>query len=101
MPILTILWEYRVTPAAAPGFEALYGPDGDWARLFRRHAGYLGTELLRDVDGGRYLSIDRWRSAADYDDALAAAALDYAALDARGDALTLEERPLGRFLLAD
>jgi heme-degrading monooxygenase HmoA len=48
-------------------FEAAYGADGDWARFFRPGPGYIGTELLRDVEiPGRYLVIDRWESADAY-----------------------------------
>jgi heme-degrading monooxygenase HmoA len=44
-------------------FERLYGPDGEWAQFFRRGRGFVGTELLRDVEQpGRYLVVDRWES---------------------------------------
>jgi heme-degrading monooxygenase HmoA len=42
-------------------FERVYGPDGAWAEFFRGGDGYVGTELLRDVETlGRYLVVDRW-----------------------------------------
>ena len=45
----------------------MYGADGDWAQFFRGGNGYIGTELLRDAElPGRYLVIDRWESAEDY-----------------------------------
>ena len=31
-------------------FVRVYGPEGDWAAFFRRGRGYIGTELLRDVE---------------------------------------------------
>ncbi len=44
-------------------FERAYGSDGEWAHFFRQGAGYIGTELLRDVDEpDRYIVIDRWES---------------------------------------
>ena len=44
-------------------FEAAYGPNGEWAAFFRQGAGYIGTELLRDLEEpDRYLVIDRWES---------------------------------------
>ena len=44
-------------------FERAYGPEGEWSEFFRRGAGYIGTELLRDVENpGRYLVVDRWES---------------------------------------
>jgi heme-degrading monooxygenase HmoA len=48
-------------------FERVYGPDGEWAQFFRRGGGYVGTELLHDVDEpDRFLVIDRWESADAY-----------------------------------
>jgi heme-degrading monooxygenase HmoA len=48
-------------------FERVYGPEGEWARFFRRGPGYIGTELLHDVEApGRYVVIDRWESAEAY-----------------------------------
>jgi heme-degrading monooxygenase HmoA len=45
----------------------VYGPDGEWAEFFRSGRGYIGTELLRDVENpGRYLVIDRWETADAY-----------------------------------
>jgi heme-degrading monooxygenase HmoA len=44
-------------------FDAVYGPNGDWAEFFRTGRGYVGTELLRELENpGRYLVIDRWES---------------------------------------
>ena len=44
-------------------FEHVYGPDGEWAQFFRQARGYVGTELLKDVEApGRYLVLDRWES---------------------------------------
>ena len=48
-------------------FENAYGPNGAWAQFFRQGQGYIGTELLRDVDEvDRYIVIDRWESAEAY-----------------------------------
>lgn len=91
-----LVWEFRVPAAHREEFERRYGPAGDWARLFARGEGYLGTQLLRDAaDPGRYLTLDRWRSAADWEAFRAAHAADYAALDAMCEALTTDERALG------
>ena len=41
----------------------MYGPDGEWAKFFRQGAGFIGTELLRDLEeSDRYVVIDRWES---------------------------------------
>jgi hypothetical protein len=77
--VIALLFSYEVRDAAE--FERIYGPDGEWAEFFRQGRGYIGTELLRDVEGwagsvaghagdarapsargGRYLVIDRWES---------------------------------------
>jgi heme-degrading monooxygenase HmoA len=59
--VLALVFSYEVTDT--PAFERIYGPDGEWAAFFRQGAGYVGTELLRDVENpGRYLVIDRWDS---------------------------------------
>ena len=94
--MFSVLWRYRVAPAQADAFAALYGADGDWARLFRGSAAYLGTTLYRDAgDPGTWLTIDRWTSRAAYEAFLETRAGGYAALDARGDALTVGEERLG------
>jgi len=93
-----IVWRFRVRPEHIAGFERAYGPDGDWAQLFRQCNGYLGTELVRDVAvPGLYLTFDRWRSAADYDAMLRGHVGDYTRLDADCAVLTLTEDKLGAF----
>lgn len=48
-------------------FERVYGPEGEWAAFFRQGEGYVGSELLRDLENpGRYLVVDRWASAEAY-----------------------------------
>lgn len=48
-------------------FEEAYGPDGEWSQFFAGGRGYIGTELLRDLEQpGRYVVIDRWESADAY-----------------------------------
>jgi heme-degrading monooxygenase HmoA len=97
--VVVLVWEYRVPAASAAEFERRYGPDGDWAQLFRRGAGYLGTQLLRDAgEPGRYVTCDRWRRLADFAAFKATFGAQYAALDAQCDALTEEERALGQFV---
>ena len=93
-----IVWEYEVRTEQAAAFEALYGPDGDWARLFGRADGYVETRLFRDTARPmRYLTIDRWLSRAAYEAFALASGPAYAALDRRGEALTVREHRLGTF----
>jgi heme-degrading monooxygenase HmoA len=59
-------------------FAQAYGPSGEWAQFFAGARGYLGSELLRDVDQpGRYLLIDRWESTATYNDFVEANQAEY------------------------
>jgi heme-degrading monooxygenase HmoA len=63
--VIALVFSYEVRDAEA--FEAAYGADGDWAQFFRQARGYIGTELLRDVETpSRYLVIDRWETAEAY-----------------------------------
>ena len=63
--MLALVFSYETGDGAA--FERVYGHDGAWAEFFRPGRGYIGTELLRDVETpGRYLVIDRWESADAY-----------------------------------
>jgi len=63
--VIALVFSYEVRDAAA--FESAYGADGEWAQFFAQGAGYIGTELLRDVEHpSRYLVVDRWDSAASY-----------------------------------
>ena len=63
--MLALVFTYDVRDAEE--FERVYGPGGDWAQFFRTGAGYVGTELLRDVEAaGRYVVVDRWDSSEAY-----------------------------------
>jgi heme-degrading monooxygenase HmoA len=63
--VIALVFSYEVHDT--PEFERVYGNDGDWAQFFRQGRGFIGTELLHDVEApGRYLVIDRWESADAY-----------------------------------
>ncbi len=63
--MIALVFSYEVRDTAE--FERVYGPDGEWTAFFRPGRGYIGTELLRDLETpGRYLVIDRWESADAY-----------------------------------
>jgi heme-degrading monooxygenase HmoA len=63
--VIALVFSYEVRDRE--GFELAYGPDGEWEQFFRQGAGYIGTELLHDVEiPTRYLVIDRWESAEVY-----------------------------------
>lgn len=88
-----VLWRFRARVGAERAFEATYGADGAWARLFRRDPAYLGSELLRGSDG-TYLTIDRWASCEAWTAFREREAAAYGELDTRGRALTESETPL-------
>ena len=63
--MLALVFSYEVRDSGE--FERAYGVDGEWAEFFRESRGYIGTEVLRDVEAsGRYLVVDRWESADAY-----------------------------------
>ena len=63
--MIAIVFSYEVRAVAE--FEQAYGAEGEWAQFFKQGPGYIGTELLRDVENpGRYFVVDRWESADAY-----------------------------------
>jgi len=94
--MIAIIWRFRPADGAAEQFEAAYRSDGDWARLFRQGSGFVRTELLRGLDGA-YLTIDMWRSAADWDRFRAQHRAAYEALDRSCERLTASEEKIGVF----
>jgi heme-degrading monooxygenase HmoA len=92
------VWRFLVRPGSEAAFEAAYGPDGEWVRLFREADGYLGTELLRDrADPRSYITIDRWASREAWEACRVARAAEWKAIDERGETLTEHEEEIGRF----
>lgn len=93
-----LVWEFVVRPGCEAAFVDRYGPDGDWARLFGRADGFLGTQLLRDRnDDRRFLTIDRWQSAEAHAAFRRHFEAEYTELDRQLEALTVSERNLGSF----
>ena len=89
------IWEYEVPAGAVDRFVAAYGADGDWARLFRRADGHVGTGLFRGAeDGGRFLTVDRWRDEPAWTAFLGTWEQEYRALDAALAPLTTAQRLL-------
>lgn len=93
-----VLWEFDVKPGYEDRFEKLYGPSGDWARLFRRDSRYQETRLLRDPSRPAcYLTLDFWTSRKSYEEFLSAHSAEYQALDSAGEGFTLKERRIGAY----
>ncbi len=96
-----IIWEFRVRSGMEQAFEAAYGAEGDWVRLFHRSPEYVRTELVRDVDDrGRYLTIDVWRSGAAYESFRERHREEYRKIDTLCAEMTEGEREVGKFVRA-
>jgi heme-degrading monooxygenase HmoA len=90
------LWEFEVKPGGEERFERVYGPNGDWAKLFRSDSNYQETRLLRDATrAAMYLTLDFWNSRQAYERFMESHAAEYKKLDAAGESLTLGERKIG------
>lgn len=87
------VWEYEVPADHIDDFLAVYGVDGDWAQLFRRGRGYVGTELYRSTDdGAHFVTVDRWTDRAAWGAFLEAWGETYLRLDTRFSRLTASQR---------
>jgi heme-degrading monooxygenase HmoA len=93
-----ILWEYHVKAEKQAEFERFYSANGAWADLFKKSAGYLRTEFLRDeTNPQRYLTIDRWNSEAEFRQFLIQRETEYKTLDAACAHLAEKELLLGKW----
>ena len=93
-----IIWEYQVKEDYVTAFEEIYGENSQWAQLFRKSEGYVGTELLCDSSKlGRYMTIDRWLSAGAYESFLSHWKENYDRLDAQCEDLIQQEIFLGKW----
>ena len=96
--MFTTIWEFKVKAELCSQFERIYGPEGEWVQLFRRHSGYKGSELLGDADHpGRYLTIDHWDTRESLHQFKRDHRADYEALDNRCEKLTEREAFVGSF----
>jgi len=100
--MIATIWRFQVPTASVEAFEHAYGPAGDWADLFARAPGHVGTELLKlDGEDGAYLTIDRWNTEAEFHAAKKMLESEYAALDRRCEAYTSEETWLGLYTIRE
>lgn len=96
--MVQLVWEFVVRPDKIREFERHYCAAGTWATLFRRSAGYRGTELLRELTGqNRYLTIDRWDDLASHRAMRRNFAKEYEELDRMCEVLTESEGHVGDF----
>ena len=93
-----VVWQFEIAEENIAAFEAAYGSDGAWAKLFRSSPEYQGTELLRDAYvPGAYLTIDRWASENAFRAFRKEHDADYESLDRSCDALTKRETRIGAY----
>ena len=96
--MIHVVWQFRARAGMEREFEGRYSSTGDWARLFARVEGYLGTTLMRNAADRRlYLVIDAWRDAESLASFKQAYGAEYDALDKECQALTEDEIDLGTF----
>jgi heme-degrading monooxygenase HmoA len=96
--MIEVIWQFRAKPGKTVEFERDYCATGIWAQLFRKSPGYLESVLLRDAESGnRYIVIDRWKTAAAYEQFKKEYAAQYAAIDRQCEKLTEEETRIGIF----
>ena len=89
------VWRYLVAADARPEFEQEYGPEGSWARLFATSPGFLDTSLYAEVARpGIYVTIDRFRTGADWEVFRDEQDLAYTATSDRLSHLTVEQDEL-------
>jgi len=96
--MFVVIWQFEVAEDKVPAFEAAYGPDGSWAKLFRNSPNYIGTELLLDAYiPGSYLTIDRWKSEDEFRAFRKDHDQEYEAIDRQCDSLTSKETRIGAY----
>ena len=92
------LWEFEVKPRSKERFQKVYGPGGDWAKLFRSDSHYQETRLSHDPEHPAiFLTLDFWTSRQAYENFMASHAAGYERLDAVGEGLTRCERQIAWF----
>ena len=90
------IWKYKARSDSLGEFERVYGPEGPWGELFRRHPGYIRTELHRDLEKlDWYLTVDHWLSKDAYDSFRREFKSEFEDLDRQCEKLTEEEIYLG------
>jgi heme-degrading monooxygenase HmoA len=96
-----IVWQFRIRQGKEQEFIEHYGPEGSWARFFRRSGGYLRTELARDVaDRLRFFTLDYWQTEEEFNGFRERNLAEYQRLDKEFEGMTEKEIRLGAFTRA-
>ena len=100
MSLFTYIWEYIVKADSLAAFKSAYGSEGAWVQLFRKHPGYIRTELYQDESQPqRFITIDYWESKTAFEDFKKRFEAQYQAMDEQYEALTQRESFIGNFQL--
>lgn len=98
MKTFVTVWSYAIVTGKEKHFESLYGKDGDWVKLFKKHPDYIKTELAKDLnDNSRYITIDYWKSKESYYRFREEVKKEFDIIDKYGEELTISEIHLGEF----
>jgi len=98
--MFVVVWQFEIAEDKIAAFEAAYGFEGAWAKLFSLSPDYRGTELLRDAYiPGSFLTIDRWTSEEAFRTFRREHDVAYEALDRSCDDLTSKETRIGAYTL--
>jgi hypothetical protein len=98
--IYSYLWKFRVKNGCERRFETIYGPNGEWVKLFQQSKGYIRTEFLKDLDNRRdYITIDYWKSKKEFDTFRKTWKKEFNLLDKHCESLTEKEGFLGSFAI--
>ncbi|MFZ1130280.1 MAG: antibiotic biosynthesis monooxygenase family protein [Terriglobales bacterium] len=93
-----IIWEFTVREEHIQEFISAYNSNGDWANLFRRAEGFVGTELLRSSrQPNIFLTIDRWESGTCLEIFQERFGAEYKKLDTELEGYTWSEKKVGVF----
>ena len=96
--IFVYIWEYQVKEEFLSEFETLYGPDGDWVRLFKKANGYVSTDFYQDISNtNRFITVDSWNTKEDRDNFRAKFSKEFELLDEYCERFTEEEKLIGDF----
>lgn len=93
-----IFWKFKPRAGYETEFENAYGPHGVWTDLFSRVNGYLGSSLLKEVEGEEtYIAVDRWDSKETFNSFMERYGADYDTIDRHFEDITEYEVKLGEF----
>ena len=79
-------------------FVEIYSAEGEWSQFFKKHSGYIKTELIRDTSlPNRFITIDHWDSLLAYSDMKNRSRREYRTLDESFEKFIDDENYIGIF----